>query len=622
MRIALLASRRLRHGPMSPLLRFARDFMPFLEKHEIVTTDGCYRAFIRSGLFWSHPKLRSVGAGYQGALVRITSGVVPGAGDLSLDTVIYLVDPRDPSSNYPETNALKRECVVHKKPFLATSRSARLWALLNWRDNFGDSLDKHTVDHSTLLAAPGLAPPLRTQTVALIAHDNKKTAMLKFACDYFHFLIEFKERVGTGTTGELLNGRRPERIDDAAWEELQELCATLKEKIASAKREKLLASDKEFVQPLRSGPDGGDVQIASMVLDDKCQAIVFFEDPSIARQHEQDIQLLERTGRTRGKDVICVHDPTTAADLAQKWLPLSSRDCAEPLLVTTALERRFHVKAVLVEGGESTWRQILEAAAWHVLSQVAALAADRKKQGEKVRVTVSWGVGLSELARALGKHRLNLEKEDAKLRGRLHVSNLADVRYFRPVNVEVGPLQGIMAAADDAVEANAIASAIAKEFGGDSVELSLAALMQQDATRGVIPRREVPQAVMDHWDRTDMVVTTCAPVRKEYAGQVRAPDFDFHFRQVETASCGDVGGIYLMRDGRRFDPDRFGRIGMSEDQIRSVRERGGQTVLIAGAQPEREEITFASLESGLISLLISDLEFAKRLLRRAPSRRP
>ncbi|HET9233601.1 MAG TPA: hypothetical protein VFP10_05635, partial [Candidatus Eisenbacteria bacterium] len=144
-RIALLASRRLRHGPMSPLLRFARDFMPFLERHEIVTTEGCYRAFLRAGLFWAHPSFQSVGAGYEGALVRITSSVVTGASQ-PIDVVIDLVDPRDPSSNYPETNALKRECVVHKKPFLATSRSARLWASLSWFRDPIPSIGPYSVD--------------------------------------------------------------------------------------------------------------------------------------------------------------------------------------------------------------------------------------------------------------------------------------------------------------------------------------------------------------------------------------------------------------------------------------------------------------------------------------------
>jgi methylglyoxal synthase len=595
--------------------------MPFLEQHEVVTTEGCFREFLRASLFWNHKHFESVGPGYQGALVRIASGVVPGAPS-EIDIVIYLIDPRDPSSNFPETNALKRECVVHKKTFLATSRSARLWAVLRWMLDSRDSLERFTVAieniHEDLRDI--LCLPLKRHTVALIAHDDKKKEILEFVRDNFDFLLAFGDRVGTGTTGSLLNGLRPERLTDEKWEEVRPLCDELLAKIAAAKP---TLGGRSFVKPLKSGPDGGDVQIAEMVLNRRCRAIIFFEDPSIARQHEQDIQLLERTGRTRGKDVVCIHDPRTARETARLWSAYSNEFNSEPLHVATALQRRFNVKAVVVDSNGNTWKHLREAAAWYLLAQIASQAPDRKRSGDVLRVTVSWGVGLAQIAEELTHIYSKLQARDELEANRRRKKNvaplpleLADSRHCRPGNVIFGPMQGVVAAADDAVEANAIACQLASFFNGDAVELALAALMAHRSTTGLGKRRTVPEGIMRHWDLTDILVTTCAPVRKEYPENVPTPEFEGHYAQVKSKACGDLGGIYLTREGVEYRSETFERIGMSFSQVLRVRERGGQSILLVGAQPERDEIAFTTLETGLMSVLITDLAFAKRLLAR------
>ena len=619
MRIALLASRRLRHGPMSPLLRFARDYMPFLQRHDIVTTEGCYKAFLRAGLFKSHGRFFCIGSGYEGALVRITSSVVEETGDDSLNVVIYLVEPRDPTSNFPETNALKRECVVHEKPFLATSRSARAWAALTWRSENTDDLERYFIDPELSPIGGQFCFPLQHQTSALIAHDAKKSDILKFSNDYFDFILAFGRRVGTGTTGTLLNGDCPTKYKDNPakykkdWENVQSLCAALKEKIIAARAEGKLSDESRFVEPQNSGPEGGDVQIARLVLDGKCQTIVFFEDPDIARQHEQDIQLLERTGRTRGKKVICIHDSATAADIATKWLPVCQSKNGEPMHVATALERRFNVKAILIDGSRQPWERILDAAASYFLSHVAALSEDRKRVGDVVRVTVSWGVGMSQLAQRIAGNYEDLKlREQFEADRRQRVLGLADERYFRPGKViETAPMQGVMAAADDAVEGNTIAKEIADFFNGKSHELALAALM---AKSSIGKRRSVPTEISEHWDRTDILITTCVPVRRESAGRVRAPEFDDYTRDMKNLACGDFGGIYLTREGVTPPSDEFERIGMDLAQVKSIRYRGGHSVLVVGAEDHREEIAATILKAGLMNIIITDLDFARRLL--------
>ena len=70
-----------------------------------------------------------------------------------------------------------------------------------------------------------------------------------------------------------------------------------------------------------SGPLGGDAQIADRVLEGRCQRAVFFEDPHVARQHEADIQLLERAVTTVTDRAVCI----TAPQVAERWAEAARR---------------------------------------------------------------------------------------------------------------------------------------------------------------------------------------------------------------------------------------------------------------------------------------------------------
>ena len=71
----------------------------------------------------------------------------------------------------------------------------------------------------------------------------------------------------------------------------------------------------EFRKRRTSGepPMGGDAQIADRVLERRCQRVIFFEDPHVARQHEADIQLLERAVTTVTGQAVCITAPRVAA---------------------------------------------------------------------------------------------------------------------------------------------------------------------------------------------------------------------------------------------------------------------------------------------------------------------
>ena len=121
---------------------------------------------------------------------------------------------------------------------------------------------------------------MSTGTIALIAHDGKKTDMLAFATFNRDKLSEF-ELIATGTTGGLL-------IDKVGLK----------------------------IERMLSGPHGGDAQIASRVVQGEVDAVIFLIDPLDKHPHDPDIQTLLR--------VCNVHDIPIATNLATADLIISA----------------------------------------------------------------------------------------------------------------------------------------------------------------------------------------------------------------------------------------------------------------------------------------------------------
>lgn len=96
-------------------------------------------------------------------------------------------------------------------------------------------------------------------TIALIAHDQKKDDMAAFAREHQAYLEKFRI-VATGTTGG--------RIADA--------CPGL------------------LVERLKSGPLGGDQQIGALIATGDVAMVVFFVDPLTAMPHDVDVKALMR----------------------------------------------------------------------------------------------------------------------------------------------------------------------------------------------------------------------------------------------------------------------------------------------------------------------------------------
>ena len=98
----------------------------------------------------------------------------------------------------------------------------------------------------------------RQKTIALIAHDNKKAAMLEWVKTNRESL-SYHHLCGTGTTAHLINERTGLPVT-----------------------------------PYLSGPLGGDQQIGAKVAEGHIDIIVFFSDPLTAQPHDPDVKALLR----------------------------------------------------------------------------------------------------------------------------------------------------------------------------------------------------------------------------------------------------------------------------------------------------------------------------------------
>ncbi len=97
------------------------------------------------------------------------------------------------------------------------------------------------------------------KTVALVAHNQKKSVMLAWAKRHSEALKKYR-LVGTSNTAELINS------------------------VLDLK-----------VEPFGHGPNGGDIILAAQILAGKIDEVIFLIDAETPHGHEHDIQTLIRT---------------------------------------------------------------------------------------------------------------------------------------------------------------------------------------------------------------------------------------------------------------------------------------------------------------------------------------
>jgi len=114
----------------------------------------------------------------------------------------------------------------------------------------------------------------KIRRVALIAHDNLKTAMVAWAKTNLAKLKKM-ELYATGTTGSRIEGELPLKI-----------------------------------RKFKSGPLGGDQQIGARIAEGKMDLVIFFWDPLAPHPHDVDVKALLRIAAVYDVPMAC--NPATA----------------------------------------------------------------------------------------------------------------------------------------------------------------------------------------------------------------------------------------------------------------------------------------------------------------------
>jgi methylglyoxal synthase len=110
---------------------------------------------------------------------------------------------------------------------------------------------------------------MTTKTIALIAHDNMKPALIEW-CEQNKDELALHKLCGTGTTSK--------RISEATGLE---------------------------VFGYKSGPLGGDQQIGALTAEGKIDAVIFLSDPLTAQPHDPDVKALLRIAQVYNVPIAC-----------------------------------------------------------------------------------------------------------------------------------------------------------------------------------------------------------------------------------------------------------------------------------------------------------------------------
>ena len=681
--ILLIASEHAREDPCGSLSRFVRSYRDTLSRFCIHATGGTCDFLVGTGLYYEtivsgRPGVVRHRYGHEGGLVEVAAELVRG----TFPVVMFFLDPSDIWSEVPENRTLLRVSKEKKIRLIPTVAAAKEWAKYEadgyttqaWRDRTQNNSFRFPSNwregHSNLDSDSDefLSLALSEQTLALVAHDEKKGDMVRFANRHSVLLQVFDRILTTGTTGYTLkllfseNSRGDDglsehsRILHRAHEELggkrtrklmlqtlgtvrnyqngENLFYTLgREWLTSSSDLKNLEEDtllkeidwaKEAVEeelsvpnpifvskiiPLQSGPKGGDVLLANEVLTNRCHTVVFFQDPGSAHPHDPDIRLFERT--------------------CQFW---SSRDpkhrvnasCVSDLTsaFSWAEARTRHPHTLAVAPHRSTEYQLRKR--YHLREVVAVIHEnhlDKNELGDAL-ATVANDFLFQQLA-FLMRHRSDISVGIGPAYIVQQVTRRIGQRPGRSLR-RTGNLAWLATLSNlDPVKPERQASSNARVISHDD---RLGGSMRAFQLSGFVDRQSLQHEQRDlhtgitHHDRelirdlsnVDIALMTCSPwdkngsVYKWCEGLRESQDLP-----DEQLCVGTMSGTFLEHfTGQEVQSPKVA-IGIGYDGIVQVASQGALICVSAGN--DYRSTILSALRGGLISILITSIETAEWL---------
>jgi methylglyoxal synthase len=210
-----------------------------------------------------HANIISSGPSIKG-MIKITHELVSG----NLDAVLHFCD-LDNILTRTDSRVLRRQANVHNVPIASDLDSAG-GMVARWRRSLAEAGDGRIFPYREHVKDPLARIKEGEEVIALIAHNEMKLALCEFVVRNAKRILEYDRILCTGTTG-----------------------LRVMEFLAAGSTHSTAEIARKVIR-CHSGPDGGDVQIAAAVIDQKCGTVIFFQDPHSAHPHEADISLFEQ----------------------------------------------------------------------------------------------------------------------------------------------------------------------------------------------------------------------------------------------------------------------------------------------------------------------------------------
>lgn len=230
-------------------------------------------------------KMRIVAPGSVG-MVHLTFELIEGR----LAACFHFAHSKEESEG--PMKVLKRQALVHNVVYADDTQTADA-IVQYWKSSSMRQLRLNTTaKRRNLVDVESLKGK---KVIALIAHNGKKLALCSLAIKYLDVLLnQFDFIIATGTTG--------------GW-----ISKFLQNALPHVDQNRVAVQPiAERIICCESGPLGGDVQIAHVVLSGSCSQVVFLIDPMESHPHEPDISFFEQVLEANGQEVRLVRNENTA----------------------------------------------------------------------------------------------------------------------------------------------------------------------------------------------------------------------------------------------------------------------------------------------------------------------